>query len=93
MTYGLLYWPAADQALDQLENDPAMTPVQKAVERTLQRLAADPFDPRLGTIPCMTEELGGINATSARWDDWYVLWQRGAEPMIIEIVLVHQLRR
>ena len=96
MNYGLRYWPAADEVLHQLETDPAMGRVLQAVGRTLQRLAVDPFNPRLGTVPFMTEALGGINATPARLDDegnWYVLWQRGEEPGTIEIVLVHQIRR
>jgi hypothetical protein len=92
MTYALVYWPAADDVLNELEKDPAMAPVLRAVERTLGRLAEDPFAPRLGTTPFMSEPLGGINATPARYDEWYVIWQRGSEPMVIDIVLVHQLR-
>lgn len=92
MPYELLYWPAADEALDKLENDPAMAPARRAVDRTLQRLAADPFSPRLGTTAFMTEGLGAISATPAGLDDWYVLWQRGAEQGVIEIVLIHEIR-
>ena len=88
----LAYWPAADEALDMLDKDAAMAPVLRAVERTLQRLTADPFSPRLGTTAFMTGALGGVSATPAGLDDWYVLWQRGAEPMVLEIILVHQLR-
>jgi hypothetical protein len=93
MPYELLYWPAADEALDKLENDPAIAPARRAVDRTLQRLAADPFSPRLGTTAFITEELGAISATPAGLDNWYVLWQRGEGPRTIEIVLVHELRR
>lgn len=92
MTYELVYWPAADDVLNELEDDPAMAPVMRAVERTLGRLAEDPFAPRLGTTAFVSEAYGGISATPARHDDWYVLWQRGSEPMTIEVVLVHQLR-
>jgi hypothetical protein len=92
MTYELVYWPAADDILNELENSPAMTQVLRAVERTLGRLAEDPFAARLGTTPFMTEELGGVNATPVRFDDWYVIWQRGNEATEIDIVLIHQLR-
>jgi hypothetical protein len=51
VSYEILYWPDADEALDRLESDPAMAPELRAVERTLRRLAADPFNPRLGTVP------------------------------------------
>lgn len=93
MACELSYWAAADEALSKLEADPdpAMVPVLRAVDRVLASLAEDPFNPRLGTIGFMTEELGGISATPTRLDDWYVLWQRGPEPGAIEIVLVHQL--
>lgn len=93
MSYELLYWPDADEALDRLESDPAMAREPRAVERTLRRLAADPFNPHLGTVPFMSEPLGGINAVPARLDDWYVLWQRGETPKTIEIVLIHKIRR
>jgi hypothetical protein len=92
MAFELLYWPVADEALDRLENDPVLAPTRRAVDRTLQKLAANPFDRRLGTIAFMTEELGGISATPAGLGDWYVLWQRGAEQGVIEIVLVHEIR-
>jgi hypothetical protein len=87
-----MYWPAADEALVRLENDPAMVPVARAVERVLDRLADDPFNPRLGTTAFVTPELGGVSATPVGLDDWYVLWQRGPEPRTIDIVLIHQLR-
>jgi hypothetical protein len=89
--YEILYWPAADEALTALETDPAMAPVLRAVDRTLVRLATDPFSPRLGTISFVTDELGGINATAVRQDDWYILWQRGQEPRTIDIVQIHPL--
>jgi hypothetical protein len=90
--YDLAYWPAADQAIARLENDPAMTHVLRAVDRGLERLAADPFNPRLGTTAFVTEEFGGVSATPVGLDDWYIFWQRGEEPKVIEIVLVHPLR-
>lgn len=92
MTYRLLYWPAAVEVLDRLERDPAMAEVRQAVERVEERLEADPFSYRLGTKAFITEQLGGVSATPARLDDWYVLWQRGAEQGVIEILLVHQIR-
>jgi len=90
--YELAYWPDADDALSKLENDPVMAPMLQAVERTLERLAADPFNPRLGTTAFVTVELGSVSATPVGRDDWYVFWKRGQEPRLIEIVLVHQLR-
>ncbi len=92
MEYDISYWPAADDAIAELENDPVMAPVLNAVERVLGRLAKDPFNPRLGTTAFVTEELGGVSATPVGLDDWYVLWQRGPGPRAIEIVLVHPLR-
>ena len=92
MTYVLLYWPAAEEALDRLEKDPAMVPVLQAVQRTLHKLAVDPFSPRLGTTAFVTQELGGISATPARLDDWYLFWRSGEAPMTIEIILVHRLQ-
>jgi hypothetical protein len=91
MTYEFVYWPAADEALDRLEKDPAIVSVLRAIDRTLLKLAADPFSPRLGTTAFMTEPLGGISATPAGLDDWYILWQGGGESGTIEIVHVAQL--
>jgi hypothetical protein len=68
-----------------------MSAVLQAVERTLERLSADPYDRRLGTAAFQTPELGGVCTTPARIDDWYVIWQRGPETKVLEIVLVHQL--
>jgi hypothetical protein len=92
MSHEIAYWPPADDALSRLENTPALAPALRAVERTLLRLAEDPFSPRLGTTAFMTKEYGGVSATPTRVDDWYVFWQRGPEGRIIEIVLIHQLR-
>ena len=89
--YELAFWPAADAALDELAADPELSVILDAVERTLGRLAVDPFDRRLGTSAFQTPELGGINATPTRIDDWYVFWQRGPEARMLEIVLIHQL--
>lgn len=91
MGYQIFYWPAAYEALCELVNDPAMAPMVRAIERVEDRLATDPFSPRLGTIAFMSEELGGVSATPVRMDNWYVLWQRGEAPRTIEIVLVHRL--
>lgn len=93
MPYEILYWPAADEALAKLEADPALARALQAVERVLLRLAENPFNPRLGTTPFQSPEYGGVSATPARFDDWYVFWQRGIEPTTIEIVLVSQFRR
>ena len=93
MPYELTYWPRADDILTELEQDPAMATVLQAVERVLASLAEDPFNPRLGTTPFVTDELGGVSVTPARQDDWYVVWQRGPEgTQTIEIILVHQVR-
>ncbi len=93
MPYKLLIWPAAAESLARLRKDPALAPALRAVERTRQRLEADPFSPRLGTVPFMTDELGGVSATPAGLDDWYIFWQRGAEPRTLYVVEVDQLRR
>lgn len=77
--------------MDALEADPSMSVVVEAIDRTLGRLEVDPFDPRLGTIPFQTPEFGGVCATPARRDDWYVLWQRGLTRGDLVIILVHQL--
>ena len=69
-----------------------MAMVQRAVARVRRNLAGDPFSPRLGTTSFMSDELGGINATPAGVDDWYVIWKRGEEPGTIEIIHVHPLR-
>jgi hypothetical protein len=90
VNYELLYWPEADDALTGLENAPELAPVLRAVDRTLVRLADDPFSPRLGMIAFMTDELGGISATPARMDDWYILWQRGGTG-VIEVVAILKL--
>jgi hypothetical protein len=91
MTYEFVYWPTADDALDRLENLPAMAAVLRAVNRTLRRLAADPFDRRLGTACLVTEGLGGVCATPVGLDDWYIIWQRGEDTKLVEIILVDHL--
>ena len=90
VAYSIYYWPAAAAALTRLETDLLKADELRAVDRTLIRLAEDPFSPRLGTTSFMTEPLGGINATPVRVDEWYVIWQRG-EPGSIEIVDVREL--
>lgn len=94
MVYELLYWAAADDHLTSLEGDPGQEVELAAVERTLARLAGDPFNPRLGTTAFQTEQYGGISATPVRGapeDDWYVLWQRGAQRRELDIVAIVRL--
>jgi len=85
------YWPDADAAMDAMEADPTMRAVLEDVERTLDRLSADPCDRRLGTTVFQSPELGGVSATPTRLGDWYVFWQRSAEPGVLEVVLIHEL--
>ena len=89
--YTINYWPAADDALSELEKDPAKAEELRAVDRTLLQLAEDPFNPRLGTTMFMTEPLGGINATPTAFNDWYIIWQRSPEPGEIAAVQIVQL--
>jgi hypothetical protein len=86
-----MFRPEADEVLDELERDPATLRVLEAIERTLDRLADDPYDPRLGSTAFQTEELGNVSATPARVDDWYVFWHRGPEPRVLDVVLIQQL--
>ncbi|HVA60535.1 MAG TPA: hypothetical protein VNG13_08365, partial [Mycobacteriales bacterium] len=81
----------AYDALARLEATPEAAPVLQAINRSLDRLTEDPFNPRLGTTAFRTDELGGVSATPARIEDWYIFWQRGADKNTIEIVLIHQL--
>jgi hypothetical protein len=91
MAYELDWRPEADAAMDALEADPRMSPVVEAINRVLDRLEADPFDPRLGTTAFQTPELGGVCATPVRRDEWYVLWQRGQTADHLVIILIYQL--
>jgi hypothetical protein len=91
VAYELVWRPEADAAMDALEADPRLIAAVEAIDRTLGRLEDDPFDPRLGTVPFQTPEFGGVCATPARLDDWYVIWQRGSTPTELVIILVHQL--
>jgi len=91
MPYEFDYLPAADAVMTSLESDPEHAPLLEAVSRTLARIAIDPFDRRLGTTAFMTPELGGISATPVRFDDWYIFWQRGQEPGVLDVVLVEHL--
>ena len=91
MSYELLYGATADEALARLEGDPEKAAALRAVDRTLVRLSDDPFNPRLGTTAFMTDPIGGVNATPARYDDWYVIWQCGGQSTIV-IVAIHQVR-
>jgi hypothetical protein len=94
MAYELFYWAAADDHLARLEADPKRADELEAVERTLSRLADDPYNPRLGTTAFRTQQYGGISATPVRGapdDDWYVLWQRGAQSRELDIVAIVRL--
>jgi hypothetical protein len=94
MAYGLYFWPVADEHMTALEGEPRRAAELAAVERTLDRLAEDPYDPRLGTTAFRTEEYGGISATPVRGapdDGWYVLWQRAAQPGELDIVAIVRL--
>lgn len=85
----LLWWPDAAAAMDRID---AVDNARRAVvTRTLARLEADPFDPRLGTRQFRTPEYGHIRATPCRHDDWYILWQAGVDPETIEIVMVAEI--
>ena len=86
-----MFRPEADEVLDELERDPARLRVLEAIERTLDHLTDDPYDPRLGSTVFQTQELGNVSATPARVDDWYMFWHRGPEPHVLDIVLIQQL--
>ena len=85
------YWPAAQAVIDDLEADSAKAAVLDAVNRTIDSLVADLMDRRLGTKLFMTEEFGGVSATPVRLDDWFIFWQRGPEPGVLDIVAIAQL--
>lgn len=89
MVYELLFYPAADEALARLERDQSISEVLVAVNRTLDRLEHDPYEPRLGTRAFVTDEYGGVRATPARAGSWYVIWQPGEIGHTIEVILVH----
>jgi hypothetical protein len=91
MAYDLDYWPAADDALTRLERDPKMAHALDAADRTLAKLASDPFDRRLGTTSFQSEELGGVCVTPTRLGDWYVVWQRGPQQGLIDIINVLEI--
>jgi hypothetical protein len=91
VAFELAFWPEADEALSRLEADAAWADVLDAVNRTLDRLERDPFDPRLGTTVFTSDEYANIGATPVRVGDWYVFWQRGERARTIEIVLIHEL--
>lgn len=94
MAYELYYWPSADDHLTTLERDPGRGEDLAAIERTISWLADDPYNPRLGTTAFRTEQYGGVSATPIRGteeDDWYVLWQRGAETGQLDIIAIVRL--
>lgn len=90
MAWELLWWPAADAAMDRI--DAKEDARRAALRQTLARLEANPFDPRLGTRQFRTPEYGHIRATPCRHDDWYVLWQLGEEAGTIEIVALAEIQ-
>lgn len=85
------YWPAAQVVLDELAAHSNGAPALDAISRTLARIAAAPYDRKLGTTVFQTEAYGGISATPTRYDNWYIFGQRGPEPTILDIVLIEQL--
>ena len=91
MACELLLRPEAEEALDRLAAEPHLSDVLAADERTLDRLAVDPFDRRLGTTAFQSPIYGGISATPVRMDDWYVFWRRGTRPRTLVVILIHQL--
>ena len=91
MAYELGWRPEADAAMDALEADSSTSAVVDAIERTIERLEVDPFDPRLGTVQFQSPEFGGVCATPIRMDDWYVFWQRGLTANELVIILIHPL--
>jgi hypothetical protein len=91
MAYVLNYADDASAVLDALEASAELAAASSAVVRTLHRLEDDPCNRRLGTTSYITPELGGINATPARLDDWYVLWQRAPEVGELDIIAIAQV--
>lgn len=91
MSYELLFWPLADEVLSKLEGSQSMSNVLAGVNRTLDRLSNDPYEPRLATRSFVTEQYGGVRATPVRVDTWYILWQPGESPRSIEIILIHAM--
>lgn len=91
MACELMFWPLAEEALVRLEGDRLMSHVLAAVNRTLDRLEEDPYEPRLGTRSFVTEAYGGVSATTVRVDSWYVIWQPGPSSSALEIILIHSI--
>ena len=89
MTSELLWWPAADTAMNRI--DAVDDQRRAAVRRTLARLEVNPLEPRLGTRQFRTPEYGHIRATPCRHEDWYVLWQIGEEAGTVEIVMLAEI--
>jgi hypothetical protein len=88
----LNFWPDADKVMTALAARADEDGPYRAVTGVLRRLAADPFSRRLHTALLMSPRLGGVCATPAGVDDWYVFWQRSlADKRTVEILLVHQL--
>jgi hypothetical protein len=91
MPYQLLYSPAAAASLDTLEASPTMTRALDAVNDLLDRLEDDPFDRRLGTASFRLAHQEGVCATPVRYDDWYIIWERGSQPGAVWIIEIAQL--
>lgn len=91
MPYELRYSAAATATLDRLEADPKMAKALNAIDDLLDRLEDDPFNRRLGTASFKMTHQAGVCATPVRYDDWYVVWERGDQPGTIWIIEVAQL--
>ena len=72
--------------MSMVERGPAGRSV-RSVRRTLARLEADPYEPRLGTRLFVTDGLGHVRATPTGGGDWYILWQSG--PGVGAITILH----
>jgi hypothetical protein len=90
--YPLNFWPDADKVMTALAASTDEGGPYRAVTGILRRLAADPFSRRLHTALLISPQLGGVCATPAGVDDWYVFWQRSlADKRAVEILLIDQL--
>lgn len=84
----LLWWPPADQIMDELEADPLATEVVRAVRRTLGRLERDPYDRRLRTRQFATERYGQLRSTPVGAGEWHIFWLSGPESDEIIIAFI-----
>ena len=81
----------AHESLRELEHDRSRRQDLAAVRRVLGRLELDPFDPTLRTRQFITQPLGHIRATPVGYGEWYVFWQLGEEPGVIEIAQIGEV--